>query len=927
MADILHDQSRERGEWITDGAKLIRELAGLFFIFLGLFIGLSLCTYDPGDPSFDRVVSGGLHIANSAGMIGADLSSFLVSWLGTASFIPVIMFLCSGFSLITRGKVATWVSTAGWAVLAVCLLAFIQSFSLTVGKISGGGILGSLLLEKVHFYFSGAGSTLFWLFLTLVGFELAVGIPWIGLFGACAVIAADLGKNAFTAETLHYAWACVRAGHRITRPEPEAPEISQEFVPKIPKEEAVTTPESSDDGAALPLLLTEKSLDQGSLQESESNEVFPLSITGIFPEQNPALTAGDGRSFPIFWPNAAKSDGAADDGRNGPKADGPEQDHAGDDENAGSSQAEDPPQDELSAAEEQDAELAGQQHDGGTVCPPADSPREVPRLPDVHDAGRAGGLSAAADGSPTDPLGNEGFPGVAEDVPPASADKSAVPSAAPKSEDKADGFYSPDEEPQESFAPVPLPDTDLLDPVSGTQKGPSEWDLQVKGRALIRCLGDFNVQAAIAGIVPGPVVTMYELRPERGVRASRFSSLSDDIAMALKATAVRIQSPIPGTDTIGIEVPNDVRQNINFREVIESESFQKSRSPLSIGLGQDMFGRPVTIRLDEMPHLLVAGATGAGKSVCLNSIILSFLYKAQPDDVRLLLIDPKRVEMAMFADLPHLLHPVVTDMDLAKNALLWAQQETEDRYKLFENNKVRNISSYNEMVGKINANLAPGQKPLKKLPYIVIIVDELSDLMMAKGKEVENPIIRMGQIARAGGVHLILATQRPSSNVVTGLIKANFPSRIAFQVASNVDSRVILDSPGAEKLLGKGDMLFKARTGVVKRMHGSFVSDAEVAAVVDYWKKSRSPSYSFDLSEYGDNGQEESVRSESDDNRRDPMYDTVLSWMQDKDEISISMLQRNFHLGFGRAGRLIDQMEKDGLVGPSIGSKPRKIVH
>jgi len=492
-----------------------------------------------------------------------------------------------------------------------------------------------------------------------------------------------------------------------------------------------------------------------------------------------------------------------------------------------------------------------------------------------------------------------------------------------------------------------LPSIDLLSPIPKEEGMPSRASLEAKGVSLMQCLLDFNVQGKLVGILPGPVVTMFEIRPDRGVKAKRFEVLSKDIAMAIKAIAVRVQAPIPGTDTVGIEVPNDTRQVVSFREIIQSDAFTKSDSVLSLGLGKDIFGKPVCSNLEDMPHLLVAGATGAGKSVCLNSIILSILYKARPHEVKMLLIDPKRVELAMYADLPHLVHPVVTDMDLAKNALLWAIDEMDQRYQLFQNHKVRNFNEYNEMVKsftkpKNNASkLASNdeadakreaaqnthgmnEKNAKVLPYIVIIVDELADLMMQKGKDVEASIVRLAQLARAAGMHLIIATQRPSVDVVTGLIKANFPSRIAFQVTSGIDSRTILDTVGAEALLGKGDMLFKPRAGALQRMHGAFVTDAEVRAVVDFWKKGKKFEYTVDFTQYGTQATE-SVFGDMDDSH-DPMFDAVLERIIEMDEVSISMLQRYFKLGFGRAGRIMDQLERDGIVGPPSGSKPRKVL-
>lgn len=480
-----------------------------------------------------------------------------------------------------------------------------------------------------------------------------------------------------------------------------------------------------------------------------------------------------------------------------------------------------------------------------------------------------------------------------------------------------------------------LPSLDLLSPVLDQKDAPSKSALEEKGKKLIECLADFKVEGTLTEILPGPVVTMYEVRPGRGMTAVQFERRAKEIAMAIKAVAVRIQAPIPGTDTVGIEVPNEKRQLVSFKEIIEHESFVNSKSKLTLGLGKDIFGTPVSVKMDDMPHLLVAGATGAGKSVCLNSIILSILYKAQPHEVQMLLIDPKRVELSMYNGLPHLVHPVVTDMDLARNALAWAVDEMDQRYKLFEKLGLRNITEYNNFVRK-NAGKEPSDslaeklkaaeyEKLQNLPFIVIIVDELADLMMQKGKEVEGQLVRLGQLARAAGMHIILATQRPSTDIITGLIKNNFPARIAFKVSSRIDSGIILDSTGAETLLGKGDMLFKTASGNLQRIHGAYVTEEEVRAVTEFWKKQASPHYKIDFTQYDENPLEPNFDDEN--MEYDEMYDTVLDWLTSQDAVSISMLQRKYSIGFNRAGRIIDRLEREGYIEPRSGSKPRKVIH
>ncbi|MDR2820610.1 MAG: DNA translocase FtsK [Desulfovibrio sp.] len=471
---------------------------------------------------------------------------------------------------------------------------------------------------------------------------------------------------------------------------------------------------------------------------------------------------------------------------------------------------------------------------------------------------------------------------------------------------------------------IPLPDLNLLTPPAQAS-GKAHENREDKGRALMTCLKDFDVQGELVRITPGPVVTMYEVRPAPGIRVSRISNLNDDLALALKATSVRIQAPIPGSDTVGIEIPNDNREIVNFRELASSEAFRNGCGPLTMILGKNIAGQPYMADLTKMPHLLVAGATGAGKSVCLNAILISLLYRTRPEDMQLLLVDPKRVEMALYTDEPHLVHPVVTEMTEAKNALDWAIHEMDRRYEGMARLRVHNIAGYNQKLAAFGNSVPQGFTDLGPLPYLVIVIDELADLLMTAAREVESNIVRLAQLARAAGIHMILATQRPSVNVVTGLIKANFPCRISFQVTSSHDSRTILDQVGAERLLGRGDMLFKPSGGRLLRLHGPFLSDEEVQNVVTYWKNQIAPAYKIDFAEWGAEatGNDENG---GDDAAGDTLYPEVRAFVADQGRASISLVQRRFKIGFNRAARLIEQLERDGIIGPADGSKPRNVV-
>jgi S-DNA-T family DNA segregation ATPase FtsK/SpoIIIE len=411
------------------------------------------------------------------------------------------------------------------------------------------------------------------------------------------------------------------------------------------------------------------------------------------------------------------------------------------------------------------------------------------------------------------------------------------------------------------------------------------------------------------------------LRPAPGVKVNRFTALSDDLALALKAKSIRIQAPIPGRGLIGIELPNIDRDVIYLRDVLLSDEMNAIKSPLGIALGKDISGRPVVGELTKMPHLLVAGATGSGKSVCINTIITSLILKKRPDELRLILIDPKRVELAPYAAIPHLIGSVVTDPERALENLQWAEEEMERRYRCLQDLKVRDIASYNEKVTKLKAKAEEaGIEPDHYLlPFIVIVVDEFADLIMTAGRDVELPITRLAQKARAVGIHLILATQRPSRKVITGLIKANFPSRIAFQVSSRVESSIILDTIGAEKLLGRGDMLYlPAGTALAERVHGCFVSDQEVEELCDYLSQQPKPV-------------EIKVKREIEDSDLvmdydDDLFPDAARLVVENNMASVSMLQRHFKIGYARAGRLIDLLEKAGIIGPHLGSKSRDVI-
>ena len=456
-----------------------------------------------------------------------------------------------------------------------------------------------------------------------------------------------------------------------------------------------------------------------------------------------------------------------------------------------------------------------------------------------------------------------------------------------------------------------LPSLSLLDKNEEKDREVDRKHYYEVSKILAAKLQDFGVQGTVEGISPGPVVSTYEFAPAAGVKINKIVGLADDLAMAIKVDRVRIVGSIPGKAALGIEIPNPIRKMVFLRDILLSREYRDSPSLLSLALGFDVIGRPIIADLAGMPHLLIAGATGAGKSVAINAFIASILFKATPEDVRLLMIDPKRIELSFYEGIPHLLHPVVVDPKMASRALLWAVREMERRYRLLEEQRVKSFTSYNQVAEE-------------KLPYIVIIVDELADLMMVASKDVETSIARLAQMARAAGMHIMLATQRPSVDVLTGLIKANFPTRISFKVSSKVDSRTILDGSGAEHLLGMGDMLFlPPGAAKLQRIHGAYISEQETERIINFLKEQGGAQYDESVTRVME---ENDADSEESAMEHDAKYDEAVAVVTETGQASISMVQRRLRVGYNRAARMIEMMEKEGIIGPADGSRPREVL-
>ncbi|HYO82411.1 MAG TPA: DNA translocase FtsK [Bryobacteraceae bacterium] len=520
-----------------------------------------------------------------------------------------------------------------------------------------------------------------------------------------------------------------------------------------------------------------------------------------------------------------------------------------------------------------------------------------------------------------------------EYLPPPGGAPVATPVPQPVSTAPAAGAAAPapSKKPKSFFR---IPATELLQEAQGRPPYDSQELKDTAARIKAR-FEEFNVLGTVVQINPGPVVTTFEFKPEAGIKYSRITTLTEDLCLGLQAESVLIER-IPGKPTVGIEVPNTRREVISLRQILESDEFRNSSSPLTVSLGKDISGRIKVAALDSMPHLLIAGSTGSGKSVMLNTLIMSILYKATPDEVRMIMVDPKRVELGIYEGIPHLLTPVITDPRKATNALKNAVLEMERRLKLLASHGVRNIDQFNRKVRQaqqaprtlFDEAAAPVEEPLEPLPYILIIIDELADLMMLERAGVEESVTRLAQMARAVGMHLVLATQRPSVDVITGLIKANFPARISFRVATRVDSRTILDVMGAEHLLGKGDMLFlPPGSSRLTRVHGSYVGENEIEQVVEFWKQQAPPDYdsSFLMAPPAEDG-EEPDENEEFDGHEDPMYQDAVKVVLEMGKASTSTLQRRLRLGYGRAARMLDMMQRDGIIGPPDGPRPREVL-
>ncbi|MEL6345727.1 MAG: DNA translocase FtsK [Myxococcota bacterium] len=876
-------------ELVGDLVVRARPFVLLGGVFVTIYVALSLFTYDPGDPSFTYV--NGQTVTNAGGPLGAWLSDLLFQFLGYGAWVVLPIGGLFGLRLAGR-ETAPVQRLAAWAALFWVVVCFVSLvLPLSPGEpFPAGGLLGEASTGAMQGIVGPAGTWLIVLGCAIclapivLGFELqsaaAQGLRGVEQAGPRL---RAIGEQAYESLIGALGGAGERLRERLRRP--ALPDYGS--VEDVAYESVIEDiDEDDDDVDSIP-----PSSVGSRITPTERAVAFFDEPSALFPPARPSVIeertqVGQRELVEVEWETTSPRASAA------PVSVGPSPE---------------------------------------MVLPPARP--SMPAPPMV-----------------VEPLSEDEIQEAVE-IPDPSAPTPKRPSNKKKTPQKKgfrlevddDALVSGGESEDglvvevDRYANFELPHLGLLDTHERDVAQFDEVELQYLAETLEKKLADFGVKGEVAAIRPGPVITTFEYSPAPGIKISKISGLSDDIAMALKAMRVRIVAPIPGKGVVGIEIPNKKRQMIWIRDLLSGENFRKTRSALPMVLGKSVEGRGRITDLAKMPHLLIGGTTGSGKSVGINAMMLSLLYTKTPEELRLLLIDPKIIEFELYHDIPHLLHPVITDPKLAAAALKWACVEMDERYQTLARWKTRNIESFNRKLEKERKDWSPARArryygadladdelppPPPKMPYIVIVIDELADLMMIAAKEVEESIIRLAQKARAAGIHLIVATQRPSVNVITGLIKANMPSRVAFQIRTKVDSRTILDQNGAENLLGKGDMLFlPPGVAALERCHGAFVSDEEVRSVTDFLRSQGEPDYQADFSD-----PQEQLDMMQEEEEYDELYDLAVAYVCRQGKASTSMIQREFKIGYNRAARMIEVMEREGVVGPADGARPRAIL-
>ncbi len=862
----------------------VLALTGLLF---GALVSDGYQVRDQVTRPFDEI----LNVSNGLGAPGALVAGVFAILVGDARHVTYSLTFIWALMLISRhplGRLLPRMLGAGLAIVAVA--GFLQlNFRAGTSNIYPGGAIGAFVVDKLNFYrFGYAGSNVIICSLILVGLLLATEYMFLYLF----VVGRHVSVFAYRTFVV-----LREARSRAALEAPAVPPSKPRRAGQVPKQEVLPLSETP------PAPLGYESTDPGYDDDENEEEAVVEAVSA--PDRHARINVRVAPDVPVAVDDEAPFDAVPDF-----TDDGYEEEE--DEDFAGESLAFDldPVDDAVVASDSTDDEYAYEEEDDSTPFELEDEEEvEVPTRVVPAPPARVAPVAAAA------PVAPESA---------ASAPKVRRPRRkVVENEELPPGYEYP-----RHYTRPPM---DLLDePEERVVENLAET-LRATSILLEDTLQTFGIEARVTDVTRGPTITRYELEPAPGIKVARFLALADDIALALKAHRIRVEAPIPGKGRVGIEAPNTERDQVLIRELLESQGFKRGKGKLNLVLGKDITGEVKIADLATMPHLLVAGATGAGKTVCVKALLASLLFKHTPDDLQLILIDPKMVELSIFNDIPHLITPVVIDPKKASLALTWLINEMEERYRLFADLRVRNIEVYNQSVengeieldGDEDDNDAQSLHIVRRLPYIVCVIDELADLMMLARSEVEDCIARLAQLARAVGIHLIIATQRPSVDVLTGVIKANFPSRISFQVSSRVDSRCILDEIGAERLIGMGDMLYlPAGQSKPTRIQGAFVSDEEMNGLINYLKRQAPPQYKDEIENFGKSKEKaDDITDEPDD-----LFEDAVQVVMDTGQASISMVQRRLRVGYTRAARLIDMMERKGIVGPHTGSKAREIL-
>jgi S-DNA-T family DNA segregation ATPase FtsK/SpoIIIE len=853
------------------------EIIAIALFALGLMLTLCLVFFNPDDPSLNS--AGQDDTRNLVGPVGAYVSDAMLQTVGLASYLlPLLLFLAAWRRFRTRrihAPVSRIVGLLTLLVSASAILALSHIPLLFDGRVSAGGFIGTFVASNLSSALNAVGALVLLLALAATGLLLATNFSFARAYERAVEAFGHPSTFIDSLSTRFHAW-------RAERREMAAQRTEQRRATRAAHEE----------GIAEEKRLREKKTGAERVAEFMRDTQTPAAVATPTVQQQPTSA-----SVAIQRSAAAAAEAAAPQ----------------------------PPalQDDLDEAFEDFADTNGNAQISGEAHAPSNA------LPNGGASVRK--TTAKTRESERKNLSPETFveeedEEVAEMVASVEVLRTENPEEiAPvvQKEDKATREARRAEKYAEAMSGYDMPSLDYLNSPPPRHEQADEELRNLATRVAEKCK-EFNVTGKIEYICPGPVVTTYEFKPDPGVKYSRVTGLVDDLCLALKAESIRIDR-VPGKAHVGIEVPNQQRDNIMLREVIESRHFKESTSKLTLALGKTIDGLNYVADLARMPHLLIAGATGTGKSVCLNSLVVSILYKARPDEVKFIMIDPKRLELGLYADIPHLATPIITDPKRAANALKWAVAQMEARYKELAKWGVRNIDGFNVEVMRRNMveDFDEEGQPWKTLPYIVIIVDELADLMMTAGHDVEEAITRLAQMARAVGIHLVLATQRPSVDVITGLIKANFPSRIALRTSSKVDSRTIIDANGAEQLLGRGDMLFlPPGTSRLIRVHGAYLDESEVGRIVTHIKGQGEPLYDETITQ----SEEESGGANGVGGEHDELFEQALRICVEMKRASTSVLQRRLRIGYGRAAAILDMMEREGYIGQADGARPRPIT-